>query len=342
MATTISTIGDDNLVGGSGNDTLSGGDGNDKLNGGAGSDTLDGGSGIDSLSGGSGADTLIFKAFENQYVLGSTYYNDGTATTATSFTGYDKYDGGSGAAKLSVAEIDTVQIWLSPAQLANAAIMAEIESAKLWIEAQKNVNTGQTSPATFTFQTINLKISQVENISVRNLIGSADIVGPTAAVVITDAALSDTDNSSAVTITFSEAVTGFSNADVTLVGGTLSALSSSDGGVTWTATFTATDGFEGTGSVTVTGVYTDLALNVGATAAADTVAIDTLNPTATVVITDAALSDTDNSSAVTISFSEAVIGFSNADVALVGGTLSALASLDGGITWTATFTATDG
>jgi hypothetical protein len=39
---------------------------------------------------------------------------------------------------------------------------------------------------------------------------------------------------SLVTITFSEAVTGFTNADLTIANGTLSAVSSSDGGITWT------------------------------------------------------------------------------------------------------------
>ena len=39
-------------------------------------------------------------------------------------------------------------------------------------------------------------------------------------------------------VTFCEAVTGFTNADLTVSNGTLSALSSLDGGVTWTATLT--------------------------------------------------------------------------------------------------------
>ncbi|EGH26669.1 hypothetical protein PSYMO_36488, partial [Pseudomonas amygdali pv. mori str. 301020] len=37
---------------------------------------------------------------------------------------------------------------------------------------------------------------------------------------------------SLVTITFSEAVSGFNNADLTVENGTLSAVSSSDGGIT--------------------------------------------------------------------------------------------------------------
>ena len=115
--TLTGTSGSDTLIGGSGSDTLSGGAGSDYLNGGSGSDTLDGGSGIDTLLGGSGADTLIFKAWENQWKIGSTVYtapSDGTGslTTSTTFTGYDSYNGGSGSAKLGSAEQDTVQIWL--------------------------------------------------------------------------------------------------------------------------------------------------------------------------------------------------------------------------------------
>ena len=43
-----------------------------------------------------------------------------------------------------------------------------------------------------------------------------------------------------MTITFSEAVSGFTNADLTVANGTLTPVSSADGGITWTATFTPT------------------------------------------------------------------------------------------------------
>ena len=46
---------------------------------------------------------------------------------------------------------------------------------------------------------------------------------------------------STLTITFSEAVNNFDNTDITLANGTLTAVSSGDGGVTWTGTFTPTD-----------------------------------------------------------------------------------------------------
>ena len=49
---------------------------------------------------------------------------------------------------------------------------------------------------------------------------------------------------SSVTITFSEAVTGFTNADLTVANGTLSSVTTGDGGITWTATFTPTANIE--------------------------------------------------------------------------------------------------
>ena len=72
-------------------------------------------------------------------------------------------------------------------------------------------------------------------------------------------------DTSLVTITFSEAVTGFTNADLTVANGTLSAVSSSDGGITWTATFTPTASITDTTNVVTldnTGVA-DLAGNAG-------------------------------------------------------------------------------
>ncbi|MFM5312951.1 Ig-like domain-containing protein [Aeromonas caviae] len=97
---------------------------------------------------------------------------------------------------------------------------------------------------------------------------------------------------SPVTFTFSEKVTGFELGDLTVVGGTVTGLTSSDGGKTWTGTFTPTPGFEGTASVTVNeGSYTDLAGNAG-TGGSDTADTDTQAPNApTVVIVDDANND---------------------------------------------------
>nr|WP_279962455.1 retention module-containing protein [Aeromonas caviae] len=144
-----------------------------------------------------------------------------------------------------------------------------------------------------------------------------------------------------VTFTFSEKVTGFELGDLTVEGGTVTGLTSSDGGKTWTATFTPTPGFEGTASVTVNnGSYTDLNGNVG-TGGSDDTAIDTLAPSVVVNIVDDKLT-VGETSPVTFTFSEKVTGFELGDLTVEGGTVTGLTTADGGKTWTATFTPTPG
>ncbi|WP_341486572.1 VCBS domain-containing protein [Pararhizobium sp. A13] len=169
MATTIGTSSNDNLVGGSGDDVLSGGAGDDRLNGGSGADTLDGGSGFDTVLGGSGADILIYRAWENQYKIGGQVYGTGTTIGQATFSGYDVYDGGNGNAAKGTAEIDKLVIYLSNAQLLNssfmAALNAEVTQFRAFIAANSNANTGQAGQAEFTFTSINLKVSAIEQVS---------------------------------------------------------------------------------------------------------------------------------------------------------------------------------
>src|SRR5206468_1721473 len=86
--------------------------------------------------------------------------------------------------------------------------------------------------------------------------------------------------------------------------------------------FTAADGFEGSGSVSVTaGSYTDLVGNTGSGNSAN-VTIDTKNPTVMVTFVPTSLSDSSNSSVVSFSCSEAVMSFTDSDVGATHGTLS--------------------
>ncbi|MGF6092585.1 Ig-like domain-containing protein [Pseudomonas sp. 18173] len=168
-----------------------------------------------------------------------------------------------------------------------------------------------------------------------------DTALPTATIVVADTALS-TGETSLVTITFSEAVSGFDNSDLTVANGTLSNVSSSDGGITWTATFTpAVDITNTSNSIALnTAGVQDVAGNTGSgTVNSNTYAVDTQRPTATIVVADSTLVSGETSF-VTITFSEAVSGFTNADLTIPNGTLSAVSSSDGGVTWTATFTPT--
>jgi len=170
-----------------------------------------------------------------------------------------------------------------------------------------------------------------------------DHTRPTASIVVADTALR-IGETSLVTITFSEAVTGFTNADLTIANGTLSAISSSDGGITWTATLAPTANLQdATNVITLdnTGVA-DAAGNAGSgTTDSNNYAIDTQRPTAALSLASTSL-NAGQSTTVTITFSEAVTGFTLADMTAQNGTLSNLSSSDGGVTWTATLTPTAG
>lgn len=166
-----------------------------------------------------------------------------------------------------------------------------------------------------------------------------DTVRPSATIAVTDTILK-IGETSAVTFTFSEAVSGFTLEDLTADNGTLSDLRSSDGVITWTATFTPDMNVtEATNAITLdnTGVK-DLAGNTGAgLTGSSNYSINTVRPTATIVIADTSLT-IGETSIVTITFSEAVSDFTLADLTVPNGTLSALNSSDGGVTWTATLT----
>ncbi|KEZ63974.1 glycosyl hydrolase, partial [Pseudomonas amygdali pv. tabaci str. ATCC 11528] len=226
------------------------------------------------------------------------------------------------------------------------------------LSAVSSSDGGITWTATYT---PNANIADTTNVITLNNTGVTDLAGnigsgttdsgnftiatqqPTATVVVADSALS-VGETSLVTITFSEAVSGFNNADLTVENGTLSAVSSSDGGITWTATFTPNANVtDASNLVTLDNTgFTNASGNAGSgVTSSNNYAIDTLRPTATIVVADNALA-VGETSLVTITFSEAVSGFTNADLSVANGTLSAVSSSDGGITWTATLTPTAG
>ena len=83
-----------------------------------------------------------------------------------------------------------------------------------------------------------------------------------------------------LTLTFSEAVTGLESAlDVLAPSGSLSAMSSSDGGTTWTGTFTPTDNLEDASNVVqVLAGYADWAGNAGTAGSGANYQVDTRAP----------------------------------------------------------------
>src|SRR5205814_5998371 len=104
--------------------------------------------------------------------------------------------------------------------------------------------------------------------------------------------------------------------------GTVSDLAATSDPLVYTATFTATDGFAGTGSVSVTaGSYTDAAFNAGG-AGSDTMAIDRVNPTVSVDIAGSSLNDGASSSTVNFTYIGRAVGSEAGHVPAAGGDVS--------------------
>ena len=143
------------IVGGSWGDALDGGAHSDRIVGGSGDDTLDGGAGVDLVLGGSGSDHLIFRAWQNR----------GDAAEA------EVYDGGTGAPRLGTGETpdaDLLTIYLSEEQLDSASFMEaflhDIACYESFIREHTDPLTSQAGQAQFSFSSINLKVSAIENV----------------------------------------------------------------------------------------------------------------------------------------------------------------------------------
>lgn len=105
---------------------------------------------------------------------------------------------------------------------------------------------------------------------------TVDSTAPTAAIALSRTALAEGETAT-VTITFSEPVSGFDKSDLTVESGTIDALVSTDGGRTWTGTFTPTDDVTDLTNVITLGTgYTDIAGNAGTAAASANYSVETL------------------------------------------------------------------
>jgi hypothetical protein len=138
-------------------------------------------------------------------------------------------------------------------------------------------------------------------------------------IVLDDSALKIGDTAN-VTFTFSEAVTSFNATDVIVDNGSgIAGLASSDGGVTWTGSFTPTAlTTDATNNVHVGMAWTDLAGNTP-TAGLDSgnYTVDTVRPTVTSIVVNAPTAlnaGSHSSTTVNFTFSEAVQGFTSADI----------------------------
>jgi len=179
------------------------------------------------------------------------------------------------------------------------------------------------------------------NSASNNFLWTYDTLAPTVSSFTMADTVLKAGETSLVTLTFSEAVTEFSNADITVVNGSLTTMESVNGGITWTGTYTpSVDTTSTTNVLTLATAYTDVAGNVGPSASTDYFAIDTLAPTvSSFTMSDTALKRGDTAT-VTLVFSEAVTSFSSdADITVQNGSLASMTTLNN-ITWVGTFTPT--
>jgi hypothetical protein len=162
---------------------------------------------------------------------------------------------------------------------------------------------------------------------------------PTVTAVSDNVSASVTNSAIGFSVTFVEAVTGVSTNSFTATNGSVTSVTSSDG-IHYTVNVTPSTGVQ-SGSVAlslVSGGAIDAAGNAAVTAnlsGLDSQAIDTKAPTATITMSDSALT-VGETSTVTVTFSEAVTGFDATDITAPNGTLGAFTSTDN-VTWTGSF-----
>jgi Ca2+-binding RTX toxin-like protein len=279
-------------------DKLYGEAGNDQLYGDLGDDTLDGGYDFDTLDGGSGTDTADYTFFNGRTIIdlaaGRADFPDnnplsqveqlisienvitgggqdeikggGNNNMLSSGAGNDTLDGGAGDDTLNGGlDSDTVVLAGMRSDYTFAGVPTDFSAAR----------SGETD----TILDVEfLTFGNGETVAVEDLLVPPDTTQPSVTVDIEDTVLNDSDNTSRVIFTFSEAIAAgsFTPDDVSVANGALSSFVVAADGLSATATFTATDSINDTGSVSVaSGRFTDAAGNQNTASNIDTVAINT-------------------------------------------------------------------
>jgi hypothetical protein len=275
-------------------------------------------------------------------ITGATYTVDTVAPTGQVSLGNSVLAiGGSSSVTITFSEAVT-GLTNAGVQTPNATLstLTTADGGKTWTATLTPTSGVQNTTNTLTVNTNGITDTAGNNVSsITGVSYTVDTVRPAVTIALSDSALNATATST-VTFTFSEKVNAFTNADITAPNGTLSPVSSSDGGTTWTATYTPNAGVVSpTNVITVdTADVTDVVGNPGAgTTESANYTIDSARPTVTVVVAGPRLGF-GRKSLVTFTFSEPVTGFTNSDITVANGMLTPVSSTDGGTTWTATLT----
>jgi hypothetical protein len=246
----------------------------------------------------------------------------GAATVSFTATGLDPED--TGTVAFTDGNGKTVQVDVNGAQTSYTANLTSLADGT--ITSSLSVNT---DPAGNTFSP-----APGNALTLRQ-------TPPTVQVSIDHSDVNIATQTALVTFAFNEPINDFTIlGSTTVTGGALSNLQTTDGGKTYTATFTPTANTDiSNASVgVIAGSYHDLAGNAGTGGSTPLFTVDSATPTVTVTTSNNAVNLANNTATVTFSLSEAPTSFVLADTAATGGTLSNLVKVDP-THYTATFTA---
>ncbi|MCP3889917.1 MAG: hypothetical protein GY702_13755, partial [Desulfobulbaceae bacterium] len=179
----------------------------------------------------------------------------------------------SGAAATDAIVGDVVKLFAGAAQVGTATLIAG-DITNGYVDITSSALTAGSLSFTATVTDTASNASGASGAQAVTL----DTTSPTVAVTLADSVLTKGETT-LVTFTFSEAPSGFANADVTLGNGTLTAVA---GGPTiYTATFTPTDNLSSATNVISVGTgYTDAAGNAGVAGSSANYTIDTTDSVA--------------------------------------------------------------
>ena len=142
-----------------------------------------------------------------------------------------------------------------------------------------------------------------------------------------------------VTFSMNTATTNFNNSLISVTGGSLSTVTTSDNGSTYTATFTPTVSVSQSASISVSGTSSDATTSFSS----NTLSL-TINTVVTAIICTISSTLTSftpgQTATVTFSMNTATTKLSNSLINVTGGSLSTVTTSDNGSTYTATFTPT--
>lgn len=274
--------------------------------------------------------TLIEAPVALEITLGSDELGTGDASTIVTFTFSNTVEGFSPEEDINVSSGTLTNFDMMESERVWTAIYTPAEGVQD-TEVLISVSTDFTDGQGLAPQEESDGVAATGSIRV-------DTLNPTATLTLSTTHLSRGEEGT-LTIVFSEPVQGFTIGDIELTGGLiLGELAASGDGVTWVVPISAPNNLTDIGTIDLSSEWADLVGNGAGAVEPISVVIDTELPEATLEVAQSELA-AGESTQVTITFSEPVVGFSEDDLEAENGTLSNFQQADDtGLIWTATFT----